>query len=545
MNPPSESSLPASVPDNQPKSQEGRLEARSPLQTTGLIAGVIGATAIVFALVLYAIDPNVLPLAVANAVFGAAGVVLYAVTNRHRAVQSLAGRSTAFIALEGLIVAGGLAAVGVVNYFAAQSPKEWDLTRDGLYTLHEQSIQVTRSLEQDVLVYGFFRPSEAARSVISQTVDLYRQHSSRIRLEFVNPDNPPRDLIEKFDLNSQSPRIVITAENGQFAKIRTPTEERMTNALIKVAQRQARKVLFLTGHGEPSIDARLTDEGFAHAASGLRNEGFVVETLSLVDRANVPSDASMVVVAGAKSRLLSNEVEALKAYLDRGGRMMVLEEPGFDYGLERIYRPYGVDIGDDVIIDPNPANRARGFGPDTPVIRKFEAHPITSTLERSAAMFPRIRSVTTRQNLAQVSTATLIQTGPTAWGETLFRNVKGYQRDENDVPGPVPIAAAVTRDTATNRAKRDNEARLVVIGDFGFITNKFALMVGNRDLFLNAANWLAGDEDRITIRPRPRYGDRLPLTERQQYGIMFFSVNLLPLLIIGIGFSVWAIRQRQ
>ena len=70
-------------------------------------------------------------------------------------------------------------------------------------------------------------------------------------------------------------------------------------------------------------------------------------------------------------------------------------------------------------------------------------------------------------------------------------------------------------------------------------------MTGNRDLFLNAAIWLAGDEDRITIRPRPRYGDRLPLTERQQYGIMFFSVNLLPLLIIGLGFSVWAIRQRQ
>ncbi|MEO1339207.1 MAG: ABC transporter, partial [Myxococcota bacterium] len=98
---------------------------------------------------------------------------------------------------------------------------------------------------------------------------------------------------------------------------------------------------------------------------------------------------------------------------------------------------------------------------------------------------------------------------------------------------------------ASNRSKKNDEARMVVIGDFGFMTNRFATMASNRDFFLNTANWLAGDEDRITIRPRPRFGDRLPLTSMQQLGIMFFSVNLLPLLIIAVGFSVWAIRQRQ
>ena len=527
------------------RSQEGRLEERSALETIGLIAGVVGITAIIFGLVLYAIDPKVFRLAAGNAAFGAVGLIMYGATNRRSFGRMVAGRSTTFIALEIFVVIGVLAMVAVINYFAAQSPKEWDLTRDGLYTLHDQSIQVARSLDRDVEVIGFFRPAENARGVIRQTIDLYRQYTDRLRLRFINPDNPPADLIEKYDLNSQSPRIVIASDNGQFAKLRTPTEEGVTNALIKVAQTAARKVYFVTGHGEPSIDERRAEEGYARAASSLRNEGYTVEALTLIDRADVPTDAAAIVIAGAKSTLLPNEIEALKIFLDRGGRAMILLEPGIEYGLDRVFRPYGVVVGDNVIIDPNPASKALGFGPDTPVIKDFEAHPITNKLRGSAVLFPRARSVTPRVNLARLEVNTLVQTGATAWGDTTYRGATSFAREENDVPGPVSIAVAITRNTAAAASKTADQARLVVVGDANFINNRFMAMTGNRDLFLNAANWLSGEEDRITIRPPPRYGDRLPLTETQQYGIMFFSVNLLPLLIIGIGFSVWALRQRQ
>lgn len=527
------------------RSQEGRLEDRSALETVGLVAGVVGSTAIIFALVLYAIDPKVFRLAASNAAFGVVGLVMYGVTNRRAFGRLMAGRSTTFVALEVFVVIGVIAMTAVVNYFAAQSPKEWDLTRDGLYTLHDQSIQVASTLERDVEVIGFFRPSENARGVIRQTVDLYRQHTDRLSLRFINPDNPPAALIDKYDLNSKSPRIVVAADNGQFAKLRTPTEEGVTNALIKVAQRAARKIYFLSGHGEPSIEERSADEGFARAASSLRNEGYTVETTTLIDQANVPADTAVIIVAGARSALLPNEVEALKAFLDRGGRAMLLLEPGRDYGLSRIFRPYGVDIGDNLVIDPHPASKALGFGPDTPIIKEFEPHPITNKLQGSATIFQRVRSVTPRVNLARLEVSVLMKTGNTAWGEASYRGATAFTRDDNDLAGPISLAVAAARNTSTASSKLSDEGRLVVVGDLDFINNRFMAMTGNRDLFLNAANWLSGEEDRITIRPPPRYGDRLPLTETQQYGIMFFSVNLLPLLIIGIGFSVWALRQRQ
>ncbi|MEL7372124.1 MAG: GldG family protein, partial [Myxococcota bacterium] len=376
------------------KSQEGRLEAITPFEAVGLVAGVVGITAVVFGLVLYAIDPGIYRLATGNAVFGAVAIVFYAATNRRTFQRGLAGRSTTFVALEIFVVAGLIAVMAVINYFAAQNHKEWDLTRDGLYTLQEQSVKVASSLEQDVDIIGFFRPSEAARGTVTQAINLYRQYTSRIKLRFINPDNPPPDLLTKYDMNSQSPRIVVAASaSDQFAKLRVPTEEGITNALIKVAQSDARKVYFVTGHGEPAIDDHRSEESLAAAASALRNEGFTVEALTLLDKANVPSDASLVIIAGARSALLPNEVEALKAYLDRGGRALIMLEPGYEYGLDRVFRPYGVEVGDNVLIDPNPVTKARGFGPDTTVITKFEAHPITNKLQRSAVLFPRTRSV--------------------------------------------------------------------------------------------------------------------------------------------------------
>ena len=527
------------------RSQEGGLAQISALTTVGLVGGVLGLTAAIFGLVLYALDPDALPLAAGNLLLGAVGLTFYAVTNWKSMLRAVGGRSTTLVVLEVAIVAGVLAALATLNYFAAQDPKEWDLTRDKLFTLHEQSVQVAKGLSKKVTVYGFFRSSESARQVLEESVNLYRLHTDKLELVFINPDAPPPELVQKLDLNNASPRIVFESESGQIAKIRNATEEDFTNALIKVAERPPRKVYFLTGHGEPTVEDAQAEEGYSAAASQLRNEGLTVETLSLIDKENVPKDASLVVVAGAKSPLFPNEVETLKVWLNRGGRAVVLLEPGLDYGLESIFRPFGVLVGDDLVLEPNPTGRAKGFGYESPVITAYEPHPITNKLKSAAALFYRARSVQPKVGLANLEVVTLFQTSPTSWGELSWREGGPPERSEGDVPGPVPLAVAVTKKTATAAGKVNDEARMVVLGDLHFANNRFLPMGAHRDLFVNVVSWVIGDEDRITVRPKSRSGDRLPITESQQYGIMFFSVNLMPLLIVGLGFSVWAVRRRK
>jgi ABC-type uncharacterized transport system involved in gliding motility auxiliary subunit len=314
---------------------------------------------------------------------------------------------------------------------------------------------------------------------------------------------------------------------------------------LKVADRPPRKVYFLTGHGEPGIDDEKSEAGYKRAEIALHDEGYEVSSLSLVDKDEVPKDASAIVIVSAEKALFPNEVDALAAWLDRGGRVMILLEPGLESGLGKILDAFAIDVGDNLVVEPNPAARAFGFGPDAFIVQKFEQHPITEGLRGQAALFYWARSVSPRVGATQVRTTTLVQTGPTSWGETKFREGGEVSRDEDDVPGPVPVAVASTKDTMSAQSRVNDQARLVVMGDASFANNRFAPMGGNGDLFANAINWLVGEEDRISIRPKARGSSHLPLTEEQQWRIMFFSVNLLPLLIVGFGFSVWSIRRRK
>ena len=62
---------------------------------------------------------------------------------------------------------------------------------------------------------------------------------------------------------------------------------------------------------------------------------------------------------------------------------------------------------------------------------------------------------------------------------------------------------------------------------------------GNRDLIMNAVNWLAAEEDMISVRPKPPENQRLTLNQRQMQRILYLGVLGIPLLIILLGISVW------
>lgn len=531
--------------DTSARSAEGGLPERSRLETVGLVAGVVGATAIAFGIVLYALDPSVLTLGLLNVVAGVAGLLLYAITNRRTIGRRASLRSSGMFILEFITVVGVALGAITLNYLAATRNTEWDLTKDRLYTLHEQSIAVAKGLKNPVKFIGFFKPTDDDRLVVKGVLELYQQHTGAIELSFVNPDAAPSEIVNRYKLTPGSPRIVVVGPEDNWTKIEVPTEEAVTNALIRVATHGPKKVYFLLGHEEPSIEDTASPDGFGNLANSLRNDGYQTATMSLLDRENVPDDASVVVVGGAQSPFFKAEVDGLRAWLDRGGRMFFLLEPGIDLGLDQIWRRNGVRVNDDLVVEANPTAVSKEFGAEAPIVQSFEEHPITRPLKNTAAIFFRTRSVEPMLGLANLTVTTLVRTGPTSWGETRYREGGDQARDENDIPGPVPIALAITRKTAGNPRKFSDESRLVVFGDHHFASNRFSVVKGNVDLFLNSVRWLAGDDDSITIRPPRRGASRLPLTETESYGITFFSVNLLPLLIIAFGFSVWAIRRRK
>jgi ABC-type uncharacterized transport system involved in gliding motility auxiliary subunit len=129
--------------------------------------------------------------------------------------------------------------------------------------------------------------------------------------------------------------------------------------------------------------------------------------------------------------------------------------------------------------------------------------------------------------------------------------------DKGDKPGPISLAAAVSApatDAKTppaaegNKADGENddkkpETRVVVFGDSDFASNGALGVQGNRDLFLNAINWLAQQENLIAIRPKDTQDRRITLTADQERRLFFLTVLIVPGLILLAGVQTWWRRR--
>jgi ABC-type uncharacterized transport system involved in gliding motility auxiliary subunit len=111
--------------------------------------------------------------------------------------------------------------------------------------------------------------------------------------------------------------------------------------------------------------------------------------------------------------------------------------------------------------------------------------------------------------------------------------------DPKNKKGAATIAAAGTYKTG----KENSQGRFVVVGSSSWAANSFIRFNGNGDLALNAINWLASDEDLISIRPKEREDRRLTMTNAQMNWVRTTSQFLLPLVVVVAGVSVWWKRR--
>ncbi|HSN91622.1 MAG TPA: hypothetical protein VLS93_10365, partial [Anaeromyxobacteraceae bacterium] len=264
-----------------------------------------------------------------------------------------------------------------------------------------------------------------------------------------------------------------------------------------------------------------------------------------LERPEVPADATAVIAAGARKPFLEPEVKALRAWLERGGKLGVYLEPGVDAGLDALLGEWGIEAGDDLVVDPSPVSRLFGGSASTPLVAPTREHPATKGMEGTGLAFPTARSLVAL-TAATVPPFPLALAAESAWAE---RDVAGafsgkpIRQDAGERRGPFPVAMAASRAVPGEPAGR--EARLVVAGDSEFFDDRYQQVLGNLDFFLNGVAWLGEQPDRITIRPRAREGSRLFLTEAQVSAIRFLTVDALPVALFGLGLAVWLVRRSR
>ncbi|MEP7271199.1 MAG: Gldg family protein [Acidobacteriota bacterium] len=305
-----------------------------------------------------------------------------------------------------------------------------------------------------------------------------------------------------------------------------------------LAAESLKAICFLDGHGEKA----LTDsegEGYSSIDANLKKENYETKAVSLVTMSEVPSDCAVLVVAGPKRPLLQPEVAMIGKYLDGGGKALLLLDPDTDTQLTEVLKAWNVDVGNNTVIDVSAAGQMFGGGPYAPLVLTYGQHPITKDFVRTMTIFPFARSVKVGEASGSgVSGATLLTTSEASWGESEMKAGGTPQYDEGkDLKGPVTLGVAVSKSVV------GKEARLVVIGDSDFAANRAIGFQRNGDLFLNSVNWLAQDEDLISIRPKSQTNRRVDLSASQQNLLFWLFVLVMPLAVLGTGAYVWWKRR--
>ncbi|MGH7947664.1 MAG: GldG family protein, partial [Candidatus Binataceae bacterium] len=340
-------------------------------------------------------------------------------------------------------------------------------------------------------------------------------------------------------------------DDGAGANVTELTEEALTNAIIRITQATKKKVAFLDGHGEPDPDDATDPAAYGAFKQALEGDGFEVRKLLLATEAKVPDDINVLIIAGPVKPLLQHELNEVKAFVDRGGRVLVMfraarpDNSVDEKALAALVNEWGVKVGNDVVVDQVVrlfAGPALGLNP---LVQSYGEHPITRNFNQRT-LFPMTCSLTeSTEPKAGLEVVALARTSDTSWAETDVEGIFKRQEaklDAGDVRGPVTVGAAVRANLAELKWGK-GDARMVVLGSADVIDNQYISNFFNRDFVVNAVNWLAGEEAGISIRPRGLRASRFRLTVDQFQTVFALSVLLLPELLLIVGIAVWWSRR--
>ncbi len=495
------------------------------------------------------------------ALAGLACTLLYILSQWREVARSFSGRQARLGSLAAASVAVVLAILFAINYLASRHNKRWDLTAAHQFSLSDQTKKVLQGLQRPLQIRVFDRSEGFTR--FRERLDEYQYASKQVSVEYIDMERKP-SMANEFKV--QSPGTVILSYDGRTERVTSDGEQELTNGLIKVVQGTQHKVYFAQGHGEHAIDG--SDRvGYSTIGAALKSDNFETDSVVLAQQKAVPADASVLVVAGPKTDFFPAEVEMLTTYLAKGGKILLMLDPPDRAdspplaNLIALAKDWGIEVGTNIVVDVSGMGQLLGTDVSVPVAAKYEPHPITERFNLLTA-YPLARSVSPISGGTNGHSAQgLVNTSKNSWAETDIKRLTSSgqverELDKGDKAGPVTLAAAVSA-AATNApappatdgsakpgdAPKPPESRLVVIGDSDFVSNGYLGIPGNRDLFLNSVNWLAQQENLISIRPRDPEDRRVALTADQAKLIFWLSVLIIPGLILSAGVQTWWRRR--
>ena len=469
-------------------------------------------------------------------------LAIYLLLEPEKVRRALTGRQARYGSNTILMTIAFFAILGLTNFMVKSErfnlDKRWDVTEDKQNTLAPESVQALEQLKESVTATAFYSTTLSTQSADELLAKFKAGSNGKFEYTFVNPDTDPV-AAKNAGITGDGKILLTMGQRKEIAAYASETE--ITKALYRLINPEPRVIYFLSGHGEAGLEA--AQSSMATAKTTLENKNYTVKSLNLLVDNKIPEDALTIVIPGPMKPVSSQEVKLLKAYVDAGGSLMVMENPvlATDFGdasdplAEYLASDWGITLDNDIIMDQSSQQLLYA------VSSSYNQHPITQNLSQNyIVIMPQARSITIQDVTEGVTLTPLILTSQNSWGETNFANAQAGQVsfDPEDLPGPLIMAAS--------GENSQTKGRVVVFGNSVFATDEGFDAYGNGNIFVNALDWAAFQEDAISVTPyTPTERTFVAPDQTRWIIILLGSVIILPGLVILAGVSTWLARRRQ
>jgi ABC-type uncharacterized transport system involved in gliding motility auxiliary subunit len=384
--------------------------------------------------------------------------------------------------------------------------------------------------------------------------------SPKLRVTYFDPERKPQ-IAKAAGYRPDSTVVVDSGARRESAK--SLSEEELTGALIRSLKSEERTVCVLSAAGEHSIDDSdaggyslfkqlLERDNYKVRSETLRpavasdNKPLALGRTPAVSSVEIPKSCTVLVIAGPKNDYPLPLVNALKTFVEAGGRALFLldtplrlgdpDAPAENEDLLKLLSDWGVTANKDLALDLSGVGQIFRLGPEVPLILGYESHPITQPLTRVPTAYPLSRSLDTNSS-GKAKVSKLVATTEASVATNSI-SARGAVDPTKGKKGPLTLAVAGTLNGSP-------QGRFVVVGTSRAAQNNLASSrsLGNRDLMVNIVNWLSSDEDLISIRPKAPEDRPLNMTSRRLNAAFWLSVVVFPLAVIGAGLITWWRRR--